>query len=158
MRTIAVEDFTQALFALLEETFDQVHGYYLDPGTSLFETLAGVSAAEASIPVGGRCATLAAQVKHVAFYLDVTVNSVLDPQMPPADWGEIWRTVKGVTPADWQAIQAELRQSYVRIQELVKSTPDWSGEYVIGNAMAVVAHTAYHLGEIRQALCTLQHD
>jgi len=60
---IQIEHFTQALLFLLEETFDTVHGIYLDKGTSLFETLATISAKEASIPVGGRCATLAAQVK-----------------------------------------------------------------------------------------------
>jgi hypothetical protein len=69
MDTIKREDFEKAVVTLLDETFDSVKGYYLDGGTSLFETLAGISAAEASIPVGGKCATLAAQVKHVAFYL-----------------------------------------------------------------------------------------
>ena len=34
---------------LLNETFDNVQGYYLDKGTSLFETLATISAEEASI-------------------------------------------------------------------------------------------------------------
>ncbi len=77
--------FSRALLALLDETFDRVQGYYLDPGTSLFETLAGISAAEASIPVGGRCATLAAQAKHVTFYLEVTDQTVRDPSHPPVD-------------------------------------------------------------------------
>jgi hypothetical protein len=66
---IQADHFTKALHALLDETFDNVHGFFLDKGTSMFETLATISAEEASIPVGGKCATLAAQVKHVAFYL-----------------------------------------------------------------------------------------
>ena len=73
---IQVEYFTGALYMLLDETFDNVQGYFLDKGTSLFETLATISAEEASIPVGGKCATLAAQVKHVAFYLDVLERNV----------------------------------------------------------------------------------
>src|SRR3990172_9462689 len=118
---IQTDHFTKALYALLDEAFDNVHGFFLDKGTSLFETLATISAEEASIPVGGKCATLAAQVKHVAFYLDVAVNEVTDPASPRPDqagtrpdWGEIWRTVKGVTPQEWQDIQAELRVSYDR--------------------------------------------
>jgi hypothetical protein len=150
------EQFTNALLSLLDETFDHVHGYYLDHGTSLFETLAGIGAAEASIPVGGRCATLAAQVKHVAFYLEVVEGSIRDPNYPPADWGEIWGTIGQVTPDEWLRIRAELWQRYERIQALVMETPDWHTEDELGNAMAVVAHTAYHLGEIRQALCTLK--
>lgn len=156
MTTIAAEHFTKALRLVLDETFDEVHGFYLDKGNALFETLAEISAAEASIPVGGKCATLAAQVKHVAFYLDVTVNSVRHPDGPRPDWGEIWRTVQGVTPEEWIAIQAELRVSYNRIIALIEESPAWPSEYEIGGAIAVIAHTAYHLGEIRQALCTLK--
>jgi hypothetical protein len=73
--SIQTEHFTKAIYLLLEETFDNVRGIYLDKGTSMFETLAGISAEEATIPVGGKCATLAAQVKHVAFYLDVLDKS-----------------------------------------------------------------------------------
>jgi hypothetical protein len=79
------QHFLQELLTLLDETFDNVHGYYLDKHTSLFETLATITADEASIPVGGKCATLAAQVKHVAFYLDVVDRSVRDPNTPRAD-------------------------------------------------------------------------
>ena len=42
-----------ALFALLDETFDKVKGYYLDEGNSLFEILFGITAEEVSILVGG---------------------------------------------------------------------------------------------------------
>ena len=128
---IQPEHFTQALYALLDETFDNVQGYYLDKGISLFETLAVISAEEASIPVGGHCATLAAQVKHIAFYLDVVDNSVRDPNYHRVDWGEIWRTVSNVTPAEWEAIQAELRTNYKRILNLIASTPEdatWSNK------------------------------
>ncbi|MCA9963486.1 MAG: hypothetical protein KC423_04555, partial [Anaerolineales bacterium] len=66
MSDIRNEDFVNGLLNVLGETFDEVNGFYLDGGDSLFTTLATVSAAEASIPVGGKCATLAAQVKHTA--------------------------------------------------------------------------------------------
>lgn len=141
---------------MLDETFDSVQGYFLDRGTSLFETLSGISADEASIPVGGRCATLAAQVKHVAFYLDVVEKSVRDPDFPRADWGEIWRTVSVVTDDEWKAIQVELRQNYNRILNLIHEMPGWPSDAEIAGAIAVIVHTAYHLGEIRQALCTLR--
>lgn len=156
MSSIASEHFTKALLVLLDETFDNVHGAYLDKGTSLFETLADITAAEASIPVGGKCATLAAQVKHVAFYLDVVDNSVRDPNYPRADWDEIWRTISSVTPDEWDTIKAELRTNYNRILKLIEDMPAWSSDVEIGGAIAVIAHTAYHLGEIRQALCTLR--
>jgi hypothetical protein len=148
--------FTKALLALLDETFDNVHGFFLDKGTSMFETLATISAAEASIPVGGKCATLAAQVKHVTFYLDVLEKSVRTQTFEKVDWDEIWRTTSAVTPEAWEGLKAGLRESYKRIVALIGDAPAWPSEAEIGGAIATIVHTAYHLGEIRQALCTLK--
>ncbi len=155
MSTIQAEHLLRALTLTLGEAFEQVQGMFLDKGTSLFETLAGISAAEASIPVGGKCATLAAQVSHVAFYLDAVDRTVRDPSTPSVDWNHIWNTVSAVSPEEWAAIQAGLRANYARILTLLRETP-FSDERQIAGAIGVVAHTAYHLGEIRQALCTLR--
>lgn len=153
---IQAEHFTKALYTLLDETFDNVHGIYLDRGTSMFETLATISAAEASVPVGGKCATLAAQVKHVAFYLDVLEHSVRTQQYEHQDWGKIWRETGTVTPAEWEALILGLRASYDRIKQLIADTTEWPGDREISGAIAMIVHTAYHLGEIRQALCSVQ--
>ena len=156
MTPIAVANFTEALNLLLTETFENVRGIYLDRGTSLFETLAQITAAEASIPVGGQCATLAAQVKHVAFYLDVLENAARTQQFTPVDWGEIWRTVGAVTPEEWAAIQDELRANHNRVKQLINETVEWNDVNVLASAMGMIVHTAYHLGEIRQALCVIK--
>ena len=153
---IQSDHFTGALYSLLDETFDNVQGYFLDKGTSMFETLADISAAEASVPVGGKCATLAAQVKHVAFYLDVAEKAVRTGQYERVDWGQIWRETAVVTPEEWADIQGGLRASYNRVKALIADQAAWSSEQEIGGAIAFIVHTAYHLGEIRQALCTLK--
>jgi hypothetical protein len=153
---IQVDDFTNALYGLLDETFDNVHGYFLDKGTSMFETLAIISAEEASVPVGGKCATLAAQVKHVAFYLDVLEQAVRTRQFEQQDWDKIWCETSAVTPEEWDELKASLRESYNRLKALINDTTAWSGERQIGGIIATIVHTAYHLGEIRQALCTLK--
>lgn len=153
---IQSDQFTKALYLLLDETFDNVHGLFLDPGTSMFETLATISAAEASIPVGGKCATLGAQVKHVAFYLDVLEKSVRTQKFEPQDWGKIWRETTAVTPQEWETLKTQLRASYDRLKALINDTTEWPSEYEIGGAIAAIVHTAYHLGEIRQALCSLK--
>lgn len=153
---IEMAHFNQALYLLLEETFDNVRGIYLDKGTSFFETLATLSAEEASIPVGGQCATLAAQVKHTAFYLDLLAHNVRTQQFEPVDWGKIWRETNAVTPAEWEAIKLGLRESYDGIKALIAEQASWTDERQIGGAIGMIVHTAYHLGEIRQALCTLR--
>ena len=153
---IQSDHFTNALLMLLDEAFENVHGYFLDKGTSTFETLATISAEQASQPVGGKCATLAAQVKHVAFYLEVLERFVRTGTPERVDWGEIWRTTKEVSPDEWEALKSELRDRYDRIKAFVHEMPAWPSEKEIGGAIAIIAHSAYHLGEIRQALCTLE--
>ena len=64
-----------------------------------------ITADEASVTVGGKCATLAAQVKHVAFYLDVLEKSILDLDFPKADWEEVWRTVDKVSAKEWEFLR-----------------------------------------------------
>jgi hypothetical protein len=148
--------FTTELFDLLDETFETHHGIYLDKGTSLFQTLATIDAAEASQPVGNKCASLAAQVAHVNFYLEVLERYILTSQTGDADWGAIWRTVEAVTPDEWAALNAQLKTTYQRVLALLRGFDSWEEEGRIGGALALVVHTAYHLGEIRQALCTIK--
>jgi hypothetical protein len=146
--------FTQALLGALDETFENVRGMYLDRGTSLFETLATISAEEASRPVSATCASIAAQVAHINFYIEVLFR-FMRGERPQVDWGEIWRTVQAVTPDEWAASQAKLRETYAQLRALAASTT-WEGEGEIGGALAILMHNAYHLGEIRQALCTIK--
>ncbi len=152
---IAVEEFTKELFHLLDETFEQVHGSYLDGGTSLFETLATVTAAEASRPVSARCASLVAQVDHVRFYLDVLERYFKAEAVSGVDWEESWKLTTA-TDAEWAGLIQRLRDSYQRVLTTMQGWETWNGEDQIGSAMAMLVHSAYHLGEIRQALCTLK--
>jgi hypothetical protein len=153
---IALERFTKELFECLDETFEAVHGVYLDKGTSLFETLETVSAEDASRASGDGCATVAAQVEHVRFYLDVLNDVIRSEEVVKVDWKEIWLSVRGVTPEEWEALKHRLRESYQRVLETLKSYDKWEGEYGVAGALAVLTHTAYHLGGIRQSLCAIK--
>lgn len=148
-------DYVNSLFGVFEETFEAHHGIYLDKDTSLFQTLETVSAEEASIPVGGKCASLAAQVAHVIFYMEVLERYVVYQDSSPADWGEVWRTVEKVTPEEWEEYKRKLKDAYQRMGSMFRGNPVWNEDSISGS-MAIVVHTAYHLGEIRQALCILK--
>ncbi|CAG0936904.1 hypothetical protein TFLX_05801 [Thermoflexales bacterium] len=155
-QAIDQELFAREYFDILEEAFETQHSIFLDKNTSLFETLDTITAAEASRPVGGKCASLAAQVAHVTFYLEVLERYILTQDTGKVDWGEIWRMVKEVTPEEWATLQQQLQQTYQRIRNMLQGLATWNTEATIGGALAMVVHTAYHLGEIRQALCTLR--
>jgi hypothetical protein len=149
---------TQNLFDILDEAFVTHHGIFLDRGTSLFETLETITAAEASISVGGKCATLAAQVAHVNFYLEVLEDYILKQDRGKVDWGDIWRRVNAVSPEEWQAYQDQLKETYRRVISILQNVEDWNDECPIGGALAIAIHTAYHLGEIRQAMCIVKRE
>ena len=154
-KAIPQEGFYQELFDMLEETFETHHGVYLDKGTSLFVTLDQISANEASIPIGNRCATIAAQVEHVIYYLEVLERHIAGREVGDVDWGEIWSRVSGVTTAEWDDLKGRLYEAYARLNLMLRGNDNWEQTDAIGGSRAIVVHTAYHLGEIRQALCTV---
>ncbi|MEP7191076.1 MAG: DinB family protein [Roseiflexaceae bacterium] len=147
--------FTNELFPLLEETFENVQGIYLDKGTSLFETLDTLSAEEASRPVSASCASIAGQVEHVRFYLQVLQDYMQQKEVGKVDWAASWY-LKTVTSEEWEALKQRLRSAYQDLTALAKGFETWQGENELGGALAIVVHTAYHLGEIRQALCIIR--
>ena len=147
--------FQNVLLDLLDETFENHHGIYLDKHNGLLETLELVSSEEASIPVGGKCASLAAQVAHATFDIESFERFALQGDDSPRDWNLIWRTVEKVTPEEWQDYKSKLKAAYQRMDKLFRENPTWN-EDTMGGALSIVIHTAYHLGEIRQALCVLK--
>ena len=154
-KIVSEETLAKEYFRILDETLVRHHGIYLDENTSLYETLETVTAEEASRPVGDKCATLAAQVAHVTFFLDVLESYLLEKRTGKVDWGEIWRTVTVVTPEEWTVLKDTLKQTHKRVLKVLHEL-NWSKDRSIGGALAILVHTAYHLGEIRQALCTIK--
>ncbi|MGB3306791.1 MAG: DinB family protein [Thermomicrobiales bacterium] len=154
MSQIPADIFRANVLQLLDETFEHVHGYILDRGTSLFETLATIDAATASRVFSPRASTIAAQVNHTRFYLDVLLRNMRDGDTTPADWDSSWQVTE-VTPEEWDALIAGLRASYDEIKTIAANLDEWTDD-AVGGAMAIIAHSAYHLGEIRLSLAALQ--
>ena len=155
---IQVERLQKEILEFLKETFEDVMGIYLDKGTSIFETLEHVTAEEASTRVSNRRASVAAHVKHVAFYLRVLQKSVRGETVGKVNWLEIWENDRPVTPEQWRAVIGELREEYANITRMVKDPATWGNEDALGGYTAMVVHTAYHLGSIRYALGVIRTE
>jgi hypothetical protein len=153
---ISVKRIKTPILKCLEETFSNVQGIYLDKGTTLFETLDGVSAAEASQAISANSATIAAQVEHVRLYLDVLDAYMRTNEEQETNWREIWETVREVTPAEWDDLKRRLRESHQRVISTINSFDTWDGKYDVFGALSVLTHTAYHLGGIRQAIAAIK--
>lgn len=151
MGTIVEEDFTGSLFTLLKETFEgpppATASAYLDQGGGLFQTIENVTAEEASRALKPGAPTIAAHCAHARFYVSVLHRYMLGP-LEKVDWKQSW-LVQTVGDAEWESLRAELREAYGALTEALRSVEGW-GERPVGAALAVVAHTAYHLGAVRQ--------
>jgi hypothetical protein len=91
-------------------------------------------------------------VRHVAFYLRVLQKSIRGELTGKVNWLEIWENDRPVTSEAWQALVGELREEYASVTRLLNDPATWEKEDALGGSMAMVTHTAYHLGAIRQAL------
>ena len=141
----------ETLLALLTETFgsgDNPEGtMYLDRGAGLFDSVASLSAAQASRKIIPGGTTIAAQVNHSLYYLEV-LERYMQGETPKTDWSESWH-LQTVDETTWQALKEKLDETYRRISATLQTQDDWDK---LEDGFAIAIHTAYHLGAIRQML------
>ena len=141
--------FVESVAYLLRETFEgSPEGQpsaYLDRGVGVFVTLSGLSAEAASKEFSGT--TIAAQTEHAKFYLD-RLCEFINGRTEAVKWDDSW-LIETVNDDEWAALQASVRKSYENSLICLAEEREWA-EMQVGMAMGLVAHTAYHLGAIRQ--------
>jgi hypothetical protein len=140
----------------LEETFEKHHGIYIDKGTTLFDTLDSVTADEASYRASDKNASVAAHTRHVILYLQVLEVHIRGTLREKVNWREIWENDRPVSPEQWKALVAELKQAYAKIRQFLEDPTTWEREDAFGGSIAIVVHTAWHLGAVRQALALMR--
>ena len=148
---IPVDVFRKELLDLLDETFANTHGFYLDRGKSLFETLDRLSADQASRKISPKGATIAGHVEHIGFYLGVLTDCIERLPERKVDWDDSWRVTK-VDEVEWEESVQRLRDAYRHTLDVISGLDAWEGEDDVGAPLAILAHTAAHLGAIHQAL------
>jgi hypothetical protein len=151
-KTIGQETFSTEIREILEEVFDVHHGFLLDKGTSLLATLDGVSAAAASAPIALGTVSIATHVEHIIFYIDVLGKGIAGQEIGEIDWREIWERVGEVNEEAWDDLRARLRAEYTWLMAILNDVQDWRENDAVGASIVILAHTACHLGVIRQAL------
>jgi hypothetical protein len=151
MGIIAQEDFADNFFTLFKETFEgpppQTASCYLDQNAGLFQTLEQVSAETASRSFQPGAPTIAAHCEHVRFYI-AALQELMHGPADKIDWKQSW-LLQTVNASAWETLKGELRQAYETVSEELRSLETWS-DIPVGHGMAILVHTAYHLGSIRQ--------
>lgn len=141
--------FVEGAAYLLRETFEgSPEGQpsaYLDRGVGIFATLGEITHEAASFEFHGT--TIAAQTEHAKFYLD-RLCEFINGRTEEVNWDASW-LIETVNDTEWNALRETVRNSYENALTCVAGVADWDGRRV-GMAMGMIAHTAYHLGAIRQ--------
>jgi hypothetical protein len=119
----------------------------------MFGTLEKVTAAQASRRIGG--SSIAAHANHVRFSLRATADWIRGDHSRK-DWLESWK-LSEVDDAGWSRLKEELRRAYEDAARAVESDGGLGAEQR-GGAVSAVAHSAYHLGAIRQKVVGLNGD
>jgi hypothetical protein len=150
--SIEQKDFTNNLFSLLKEFFESppvTGASCLDQKTGLFDTLSALNAEQVSKRTG-EAPSIVAHCEHVRFYNNLLLSDLKGETIGKVDWKQTW-LLQSVTTEQWETLKATLKSQYQELMGLLESFDDWDDDKV-GIPMAVLAHTAYHLGAIRQLL------
>ena len=151
MTPIGQTQLAKEFFLILKETFEGPEpigpSAFIEKGTGLFQTLENISAETASAQTRANGSTIAAHTEHTRFYLDVHYKLLLGVR-DKIDWENSWQ-IKSVTADQWNHLRQDLRRAYETVREHLRGVNNW-GEDETSIALAIIAHTAYHLGAIRQ--------
>jgi DinB family protein len=118
-----------------------------EPDCGVFGTLAAFTAEQASRAPGPGRPSAAAHAGHLLFSLDVGIRWLRGERVK-VDWRESWARAV-VDEAEWEALQADLRRKYDALRGTILQRDDWEARSLTGVG-AAVAHSAYHLGALRQ--------
>ena len=138
-----------SLLQLMEETLHSNQGMYTEEGTSLLETLQQLDASQVSKTYAGLEATIAGHANHARYYLRNFLDFLQGKSNGDFDVPESWK-VGTVTEREWSALRSELEATYAEVMRFISQKSDWHAENQLAGAIAMIAHTAYHLGAIRQ--------
>lgn len=150
--------FRPALVTILAEIFDGPPGefaFLLNPGDpGLIRQLESISAEQASKREVPGKTTIAAHVDHVHYGLTLLNRWAAGEENPfaTAHWDASWQRGQ-VTEESWKMLRDNLRSEATKWKKAVDSRTEWD-EISAPGAIGSAAHTAYHLGAIRQILAS----
>ena len=150
--SVPVATVKTAIKTTLGEEFDTVIGMFLDPGDTLWDSLNDLTAEQASIPIHTGSNSIAGQVNHLNFYLDVMKLYLIGEEPDRPDWSIPWKVVE-VDDEQWAELKQGLRHRQLELYALIDAAPDeiYANEDFLTGSYGIVAHLAFHLGQIRHA-------
>ena len=153
---IQINEVLSQLLGVLRETFEgpqQSWSYFTDAGpeAGYFGTLRKITAIDASRTEGG--SSIAGHIHHVVFALNESSAWIRGDRLP-RDWKESWSIVT-VNDPEWSLLIDRLQNEYTDLLDAVQTKSGQSIESM-GGAIGALAHSAFHLGALRQKVWQLR--
>ncbi len=150
--TVGTSVINEAASEFLEEAYEgPTHDYTWfignEPGSGLLGTIGGLSASEASTPIVEGGTTIAAHVEHLRWSLE-KAKQYMRGEKPELRWAESWG-VREVNEETWSRLRDRLRGEYASVVGSIRGA-EWQSPGQVKEVLALIPHTAYHLGAIRQ--------
>ncbi|HTX74466.1 MAG TPA: hypothetical protein VMC79_16665 [Rectinemataceae bacterium] len=150
---------TQAALVLYDEAYkgpsDSKGTWFVDnePDCGMLGMLERLGADEAGRPLrAGDPASVASHAGHLLFALSLANRAARgENPYPTADWGQSWAT-RSVDASTWPKLVAALRAEYLAFRDYIASGKAWKDADMLTGTLGQIAHGAWHLGAIRQAL------
>lgn len=156
MSAIAITSFRRAIADLLTEVgvdAPEPRGTWIvsnEAGSGVLGCIDRLDAAQASCVPAGCAHSLAGHVGHLVFAFDLFTRAARgEDAYSTAKWSESWR-VQRVDDAQWNDLRTRLRMLITQAIDLVNATEKLESQDLVTGGVALVAHTAYHLGAIKQ--------
>jgi hypothetical protein len=156
MHAVTIDAILNQLFAVLREAFEgprERWSYFTDnrPEAGLFGTLASLDEAKVSRPLGA--STIAAHVNHMIFAMEAAAAEI-SGDTTPRNWKESW-ALSTVDAEQWERLLGRLRTAFSALNTAIALNGVESTE-AIGASIGALAHSAYHLGAVRQKVLFLK--
>lgn len=145
----------ESIDVLLQEAYDgpadpsRTWFISTEPDCSVLGTVRHLTAAQAWHKPGGLAHSVAEHVAHILFSLNHAAKCASAGRELEADWNTSWY-VGQPDPAQWLSLQRQLREAHLRLRMWVHADETFESRDNIARLVATIAHTAYHLGAIRQ--------
>lgn len=122
------------------------------PEAAVLGALASLTPEQASRPVAG--SSVAAHASHIRFALEAS-TAWISGDRGSHDWSQSW-TPSTVDAESWPRLIEDLRRAHERIDAAIRDHA-LTDSIAAGAAVGAAAHTAYHLGAIRQKIALLRN-
>ncbi|MCA9833630.1 MAG: DinB family protein [Thermomicrobiales bacterium] len=135
----------------IDESYDGTGGVYLDSGTNTLEELQSLTGNQASIVLPGAGNSVANQVKHLLTTVAIHKPQFEGGEYPDLDWGADWEATP-LSDDEWQALVTTFAATREQLKNWVQNPVVAEDSAYAGAAIMVVAHLAYHIGQIRHGI------